>query len=129
MWVFGDQGKNRSPESLGLFRRRFANPAHQIPGEMPERGRGFEDFLGVWIAQGEPVTGRIQIPRIEMESDVEIITRRHVPSQIGIFTQIRLGFKDAACERPVLIIDEGKLQQRKCLRIGSMVAYRGDRAL
>ena len=47
------------------------------------------------------------------------------PSQIGIFTQIRIGFKDAARERPVLIIDEGKLQQRKCLRIGSMVAYRG----
>ena len=75
-----------------------------------ERGRGFEEFLGVGISQGEPVTGRIQIPRIEMESDVEIITRRHVPSQIGIFTQIRIGFKDAARERPVLVIDEGKLQ-------------------
>jgi len=83
------------------------------------------EFLGVRITQGEPVTGRIQIPRIEMESDVKLITWRHVPSQIGTFTQIRIGFKNAARERPVLIIDESKLQQGKCLRIGSMIVYRG----
>src|SRR5690242_10658649 len=60
-----------------------------------------------------------------MEFDIELITRRYIWRQIGIFAKICVRFKDAARERLVLIINESKLKQGKSLRIRGVIAHRG----
>ena len=60
-----------------------------------------------------------------MEFDIELITRRYIWRQIRIFAKICVRFKDAACERLVLIINESKLKQGKSLRIRGVIAHRG----
>ena len=60
-----------------------------------------------------------------MEFDIELITWRYIWRQIRIFAKICVRFKDAACERLVLIINESQLKQGKSLRIRGVIAHRG----